>query len=288
MTSKRIQILQAIQAGAVTLNEMDERIDLPRRNIQDNVKACVQDGLLDKFRDDVTGLPAYKLTKAGLVKLASEANTKTTTTQAGSGDITPAAAHRATSLAPRNSGEGAAVMGPPQPEPTVKESLITQKPVAVRSDDMPTDKACCNAAKVVATTAGGVVSELQTKLDHAEKDADSLSNAIIKFCGITYELLPAGNKYPINLYECSVKLESYINQQKALIANLNDQIDALSHNAPVVTDRFIVTNNYFIAKSESEANDMAFKMAKEIICDSPVIVFTPHRARELRINWRDA
>ena len=40
-------------------------------------------------------------------------------------------------------------------------------------EQMPTDKACCNAAKVVATTAGSEVASLREQLANAEKQRDS-------------------------------------------------------------------------------------------------------------------
>lgn len=242
MTSKRKQIMQAVANGAYLIDDM-LHLGMPRKNLVDNIKACCVEKLLARERDVVTGQPGYKLTQEGRHWLETgetprqhemkQANPNTTT-QAGSGEITPAAAHRATSLATK-SGEGVAVNEPPQPE---------AKPVAVRSNEceMPTDKACCNAAAVVAKTAGGIVGELQKRcteheqtianlqgaLQKAENYLESISSATRKFCGIVGNrlILPC-TKYPLNLHECSVELESYINMLQANIGSLQAENVAL-------------------------------------------------------------
>lgn len=52
--------------------------------------------------------------------------------------------------------------------------------------------------------------------------------------------------------------------------------------------RYIIADNYMTASSEDEANAIALEIAKNIEIDAPVVVFAAHKARELRINWRDA
>ena len=52
--------------------------------------------------------------------------------------------------------------------------------------------------------------------------------------------------------------------------------------------RYIVAENYMTASSEDQANAIALEIAKNIEIDTPVVVFSAHKARELRINWRDA
>lgn len=54
------------------------------------------------------------------------------------------------------------------------------------------------------------------------------------------------------------------------------------------TPRYIVAENYMLASSEDQANAIALEIAKNIEIDTPVVVFSAHKARELRINWRDA
>lgn len=233
--------MQAVANSAYLIDDM-LHLGMPRKNLVDNIKACCVEKLLARERDVVTGQPGYKLTQEGRHWLETgetprqheikQANPNTTT-QAGSGEITPAAAHRATSLATK-SGEGAAVNEPPQPD---------AKPVAVRSNEceMPTDKACCNAAAVVAKTAGGIVGELQkrctehektiaglkAKLEHTENDLEAMLSAARKFCSIASGMLPDGTKYPLNLYECSVVLEGYIENLSAELATLKAENTAL-------------------------------------------------------------
>ena len=52
--------------------------------------------------------------------------------------------------------------------------------------------------------------------------------------------------------------------------------------------RYIVAENYMTASSEEQANAIPLEIAKNIEIDTPVVVFATHKARELRINWRDA
>lgn len=150
MTTKRKQILKALAvAGSQIVDDLVDSTGLQRKNLQDNLKATLEAGLIERIRDDVTGLPAYRLTPKGRAWLESDKDngaskppiptllthkpmlrskpSSSVTTQAGSGDITPAAAHCSTSLASATPGKGADVIEPPKPD---------DAPDAVCSDEM--------------------------------------------------------------------------------------------------------------------------------------------------------
>ena len=111
MTTKRKLIMATLaKQGTSILDDMAGLTGYPRKNLQGNLKACIVDGLVDKLKDDVTGLPAYKVSTKGQQWLKNNANSSVTT-QAVSGDITTASAHCATSLASVSPGQAATVRG---------------------------------------------------------------------------------------------------------------------------------------------------------------------------------
>lgn len=143
MTTKRKLILTTLaKLGTSILDDLTEATRLQRKNLQDNLKACVDEGLVYKIKDDVTGLPAYKVSPKGTKWLANDKSgsaekapiptlltvaPRSSVTQAGSGEITPAAAHCATLLASETPGKGADVIEPPKPD---------DAPAAVCSDEI--------------------------------------------------------------------------------------------------------------------------------------------------------
>ena len=154
MTTKRKQILKALAvAGSQIVDDLVDSTGLQRKNLQENLKATLEAGLIGRSYDHVTGLPAYRLTAKGRGWLESDKDDSTSkppiptrlthkprlrnepnssvTTQAGSGDITPAAAHCSTSLASATPGKGADVIEPPKPD---------EAPAAVCSDEKMQDQ----------------------------------------------------------------------------------------------------------------------------------------------------
>jgi hypothetical protein len=126
MTTKRKQILKAVAAGgSATLDDLVMATGLVRKNLHDNIKAALKEFLIERIRDDVTGLPAYKTTAKGRVWLLDKQN-DSVTTPAGGGDISPATLDGATSLASVPPGRAKVVIEPPKPD---------EAPVAVRSDE---------------------------------------------------------------------------------------------------------------------------------------------------------
>lgn len=149
MTTKRKQILKALAvAGSQIVDDLVDSTGLQRKNLQDNLKATLEAGLIERIRDDVTGLPAYRLTAKGRGWLESDKDDSTSkppiptllthkpmlrsepsssvTTPAGGGDISPAVKDGATSLAVATPGQALTVVEPPKPD---------EAPAAVCSDE---------------------------------------------------------------------------------------------------------------------------------------------------------
>lgn len=149
MTTKRKQILKALAvAGSQIVDDLVDSTGLQRKNLQDNLKATLEAGLIERIRDDVTGLPAYRLTAKGRGWLESDKDDSTSkppiptllthkpmlrsepsssvTTPAGGGDISPAVKDGATSLAVATPGQALTVVEPPKPD---------ESPAAVGSDE---------------------------------------------------------------------------------------------------------------------------------------------------------
>ena len=160
---------------------------LERKNLHDNVKAALKGELCLRIKDDVTGQPAYKLTPKGRAWLENDKD------DSSSGKPQPAVGKNSGS---KDAGSivggggldadslpvGNAVSAPPKPdkmpvaacadvkaEPVVQESLTTE---------MPPDKECCNAAKVVATTASSHVAELRKEISGLSDIVDAQRTTI--------------------------------------------------------------------------------------------------------------
>lgn len=82
-------------------------------------------------------------------------------------------------------------------------------------------------------------------------------------------------------------IECLIESNNELRATV-DQLYAAGPPIASLPTRYIVTDTYLMADSEEQASEIALELGKQIEIDTPVIVFHSHKARELRINWRDA
>lgn len=172
--SNRKKLLDALLGGPATYDELVDAIqEFQGRKLKDTISDCKKIGLI-KLEMDVTGLPAYRLTPAGHGWLKD--NPKFVTKKASA----------------KPAPVGDAVI-----EPTPHDDVLA----VASSDEMPTDKACCNAAKVVATTAGAEVAALREMKDRHARDLESILSANRKFCAWVSELV-GGEKYPLNLSEC--------------------------------------------------------------------------------------
>ena len=288
MTTKRKAIMKAIALSTVaTIDDLMTATGLQRKNLQDNLKACLSPvQLLERIRDDVTGQPAYKLTKQGRAWLDNDkddSSTKKPHAQVGDNSASKDKGSHVVGGETRADPLplGNAVKTPPKPD---------KKPVAAGADE---------------------IKAAQREID-AEVRLDMAGRSIVEFCEWLGK--KANVRCPLNLHEAKAVVTDLMqandlvaeheamafNQAKTIKA-LSQEIDAsheriaaLESNAELPlqtqmeTPRYIITDSYTIAKNESEANDYAIKLAKESVIDTPVAVFSTHKARELRINWRDA
>lgn len=315
MTTKRKQILKAIAvSGSATIDDLVMTTGLERKNLHDNVKAALKGELCQRIKDNVTGQPAYKLTPKGRAWLENDkddtASSKATISKpqpavgknSGSkdaGSIVDGGKVGADSLPVGN-----AVSAPPKPDkmpvaacadvkadPAVRKSLTT---------DMPTDKECCNAAKVVATTAGSHVADLYKEIDGLSDIVDAQRTMIdamdsemrIGDAAIDAWLRLAKEFECNNIPELRVFINAAVDKLDRLRSVNTDSLKNANPEPAYSTDdakpRYIVAENYMTASSEEQANAIALEIAKNIEIDTPVVVFSAHKARELRINWRDA
>ena len=315
MTSKRKQILKAIAvSGSATIDDLVMTTGLERKNLHDNVKAALKDELCLRIKDDVTGQPAYKLTPKGRAWLENDkddtASTKATiskpqpavgknTGSKDTGSIVDGGFVGADSLPVGN-----AVSAPPKPDKmpvaacadvkaasVVKESLTTE---------MPPDKECCNAARVVATTAGSRVADLYKEISGLSDIVDAQRTTIdardseirIGDAAIDGWLRLAKEFECNNIPELRVFINAAVDKLDRLRSVKADSLKNAHPEPAYSTDdarpRYIVAENYMTASSEEQANAIALEIAKNIEIDTPVVVFSAHKARELRINWRDA
>jgi hypothetical protein len=75
--SIRVAILQALADGAITtIDDLQTKLDEPRKKVVDNAVHASNDGLIKRMRDDVTGLAACKITTEGKAYLAKYASGK--------------------------------------------------------------------------------------------------------------------------------------------------------------------------------------------------------------------
>ena len=300
MTTKRKQILKAIAvSGSATMDDLVMTTGLERKNLHDNVKTTLKDELCLRIKDDVTGQPAYKLTPKGRAWLENDKDDSSSgkpqpavgknTGSKDAGSIVGGGGLDADSLPVGN-----AVSAPPKPDkmpvaagadvkadPVVKESLTTE---------MPTDKECCNAAKVAATRR---IAELMDTVKNQRATIDARDSEIrIGDAAIDGWLRLAKEFECNNIPELRVFINAAVDKLDRLRSAKTDSLKNAHPEPAYSTDdakpRYIVAENYMTASSEDQANAIALEIAKNIEIDTPVVVFSAHKARELRINWRDA
>jgi hypothetical protein len=215
MTTKRKHIMTTLaKIGPSILDDIVEATKMPRKNLQDNIKACVDEDLIDKFKDDVTGLPAYKVSPKGKKWLANQNDS--VTTQAMRGDISMAVADDATSLASALPGQAATVIEPPKPD---------DAPVAVRSDESALSKSVTEfcewvtervgyrqarnlrEVKEVIDTLWLSLAELEGQINERERTEKTLRDLIASKDEEITELQRIGHRYEHN--ECYVVMPDY-------------------------------------------------------------------------------
>lgn len=109
--SIRNQLLQEIHsAKGCTLADLMDGTGFDRKRLHDNLKAAIDDGLLQRTKDEITGQPFYTLTDLGAERLAAgPAKNIKRPTQAGSGANNPGSSASVPSSEVSHPAEGAAV-----------------------------------------------------------------------------------------------------------------------------------------------------------------------------------
>ncbi len=180
--SNRNDITTALQKLTVaTVSELADHLGWPEKRVRDTVFDLKASGRISAERCDVTKQAAYRLVDAG--KAAGAAKKARATPPAGGGDQSPAATHRATRVAggdhtADSTPEGVAeVIEPPKPEGLPAEACSDEtlmKIAAAEQPAPPTDKACCNVARVLATTAGAELSAMENAMIENESIIENL------------------------------------------------------------------------------------------------------------------
>lgn len=147
--SNRDTIINALtKATVATVEELADTTGWPERKVRDTLGDLKKIGVLTFEKDCVSGKAAYRLVK-------------------------PAAAIKAVA-------KPVALPVKKTVTSVVKKSLTTEKPTVRenRTVEIPTDKACCNAAVVVATTAGAEVAALNKQLAAKDEWIDAAKRKI--------------------------------------------------------------------------------------------------------------
>ncbi len=204
--SNRLKLCTAIRAAKMaTIDDLCELIPMwHRKKVQDTVKDCVVQGYLLRKRDDVTGMPAYELTPKG------KGFCSATPADGGANNI------RSSVSAPPSEAVSLSAEDTAGHETTGGEGNAS--PVAV--DIMPTDKACCNAARVIATTAGSEVDKLIQKTQSLEQevtDARLILNNIRHALGIK-----ESESIKLSIERLQSDIRHQVQRAEAAEANRND------------------------------------------------------------------
>jgi hypothetical protein len=260
MTTKRKQISKAVAAGgSATLDDLVMATGLVRKNLHDNIKAALNEFLIERIRDDVTGLPAYKTTAKGRVWLLDKQN-DSVTTPAGGGDISPATLDGATSLASVPPGRAKVVIEPPKRD---------ESPVAVRSDESALSKSVTEFCTWVGHRAGVRIPlnlrECKAVIENLKSDGAALTTAL--------------------------EQAETIKIMQDLIASKDDEITELQkmlkgfgpgYQYAIMPDYPDMTIHQSLANARLEAEDLANEGS------SPVHVVAIIDTAELAIKWKRA
>ena len=249
MTTKRKTILKAMAfASCTTMDDLVMTTGLARKNLQDNVKATMNEGLCERIRDDVTGLPAYRLTPKGRAWLESDKDNSKTQLFGNSVQLKKNDSVKPPPAVGTNTGS--------------KDTGTIVDGGDLRADPLPVGNAVSAPPKPDNLPVAACADDLKKKHDVA--------------CQTIRELT------------------AIVEEQAATIKRRNEQLlkanreQHVSKPDELPPTRYIVAEEYLVVDTEEEAHVVALDLAKEIPINTPVIVFSSHKARELRINWRDA
>lgn len=200
--NKRYEILKAIAVNRqATIDDLAESLpSLTRRQLIDNAKCAVDDGLLTKGRDDVTNLPLYTLTKLGRERLEAGPEKQIVSRKKAVENTQPAVVKNTGTQASVSLVEGGRHIAETSAEGqgSVEQPKPDDAPAAACSGDIPVpeyhpDELCFDAAERAKA--------MQDRAEKAEATIDSILSAARKFCGWVSEQ-DGGARRPLNLYEC--------------------------------------------------------------------------------------
>ena len=308
MTTKRKQILKAIAlASLATIDDLELSTGLTRKNLQDNLKATVEANLIERQRDDITGLPAYKLTKAGrawLEKDKDDSSSKpaakiSSVTPAGGGDISPAAVASDHLPVSASSDEGAAATEPPtrdkMPVAASSGETLTALDIAVRNHNL-----LAEIAEAAALPEGERMDSLPQRIRDGfgrRNDEDSKSDLRQIDIELAWDIAGLENdvrrkqdtidslgnalikfcgithqltgsvKYPLNLYECEQQLAAHIKRLQSRSMAMQATLDAAQ---TVIDDGQLAKESLSAEIGRLRAENKALK-----IIDGNILCFAP-------------
>jgi hypothetical protein len=168
-------ILKALVAnGTSNYDDLEASTKITRNKLRWSCNAMKTEGHIKQVEDPLTREVAWQITPSGRNHLtniedgkpkASGMQISSSEPQAGSGEKTPAVAHRKTRVAGGSRQTDTRSEGATK---VIEAAKRDKTPAEPASDCAPTEKACCNAARVVATTASQEVSDLRSALEISE------------------------------------------------------------------------------------------------------------------------
>ena len=208
MTNRQRLLSAIFKLTFATTEELADHIpEFTRQKLRDTLGDCVKSGLILREKDDVTGLPAYRLSDAGKKQHDSSV------TQAVSGDVTAAATDRPTCVAggcerTDPPAEAVAVIEPPKPDdsPVAAGSDEVQrlegemrfilgsirKALCIAHDDsigiVPTIEALIESNDIHRASIDELVRELSNVRLDAEKDYQDMRRFQAKYIEATHEV----------------------------------------------------------------------------------------------------
>lgn len=297
--SNRDTIINALKKATVSI--VEELVDVtgwPERKVRDTLGDLKKIGVVTFERDEVTTKAAYRLAKPGeaikaVAKPAALSLKKT---------VTPVVKKSLTTE-----------------KPTVRENRTVEMPtdkaccnaavvvattagaeVAAFNKQLAAKDEWIDAAKrkiadlenehadlkTELADFGKQNSVLTTELIDASNDRDSkcdtinsMSNAVIKFCGITAELT-GGGKYPLNLYECELLLADRLTYMERKITTLQSALNAAQAAAEDFEPEDALIGEIGLLRAENKALNILntampdFGATHEAISAGPFVIRT--------------
>ena len=140
--------------------------------------------------------------------------------------------------------------------------------------EMPTDKECCNAARVVATTAGAEVAALRKQIADLEDDVrrhtdrlQEVSATIVRFLVAAHQLSGSANK-PATLHEAEQQIAAAFHLARGRVEELESTIHSMELDA----------------EQSKEVADVAVGYLVKAPKRRPRVIGSPERARKAALS----